>query len=114
MSNGDEVRLRHMLGAAQEAIAFASGRTRPELDDNRMLFHALVRNMEIIGEAASQVSRELRDVRSGLPWADVIGMRNRLIHAYFDVDPDIVWDTITQDLPPLIAALEDLLEQVEP
>jgi uncharacterized protein with HEPN domain len=76
-----------------------------------MLFHSLVRNMEIIGEAASQISRELRDSRSGLPWADVIGMRNRLIHAYFDIDPDIVWDTATQNLPLLIAALTKLIAE---
>ena len=69
--------------------------------------------MEIIGEAASQVSKALRDVRSGLPWADVIGMRNRLIHAYFDIDPEIVWGTITQDLPLLVAALTELVGQAE-
>ena len=96
MNSADELRLRHMLEAAHEAMLFAKGRSRIDLDENRMLFQALIRNMEIIGEAASQVSKELRDTRSGLPWADVIGMRNRLIHAYFDVDPDIIWDTVTQ------------------
>lgn len=105
MKIDDGVRLRHMLEAAREAMSFTEGRSRHDLDDNRMLFHALVRNMEIIGEAASQVSREFRDARSGLPWADVVGMRNRLIHAYFDVDPDVIWDTVTQDLPLLVAAL---------
>jgi uncharacterized protein with HEPN domain len=100
-----------MLEAAREAIFFAKGHSRGDLDENRMLFHSLIRNMEIIGEAASQVSKELRDTRSGLPWVDVIGMRNRLIHAYFDVDPDIIWDTVTQDLPLLVAALEDLIGQ---
>jgi uncharacterized protein with HEPN domain len=109
MKTDDEVRLRHMLEAAREAISFAEGRSRTDLDDNRMLFHARVRNMEIIGEAGSQVSKEFRDTRSGLPWADVIGMRNRLIHAYFDIDPDIVWDTATQDLPLPVAALTELM-----
>lgn len=70
-----------------------------------MLLHSLVRSIEIIGEAASQISRELRDRSPGLPWADVIGMRNRLVHAYFDIDPDIVWDTAAQDLPPLVTEL---------
>jgi len=100
-----------MLEAAREAISFAQGRSRADLEDNRMLFHALVRSMEIIGEAASQVSRELRDVGCGLPWADVIGMRNRLIHAYFDVDADIIWDTATRDLPLLVVALEELIQE---
>jgi uncharacterized protein with HEPN domain len=78
-----------------------------------MLLHSLVRNIEIIGEAASQISRELRDRSPGLPWTDVIGMRNRLVHAYFDIDPDIVWDTATQDLPPLVAELTKLLNKPE-
>jgi len=113
MKIDDGVRLRHMLEAAREAISFAQGCSRADLDRNRMLFHALVRNMEIIGEAASQVTKEFRDTRSGLPWADVIGMRNRLIHAYFDVDPDIVWDTATQDLPFLVDALTKLIGESE-
>jgi uncharacterized protein with HEPN domain len=70
-----------MLEAAREAMSFVEGRSRADLDENRILFLALVRNMQIIGEAASQVSRELRDARSDLPWADVIGMRNPLVHA---------------------------------
>ena len=102
-----------MLDAAREAESFANGRTRADLDNNRMLFHSLVRNLEIIGEAASQVSKEFRDARSGLPWSDVIGMRNRLIHAYFEVDPDVVWDTATQDLPLLVEALTKLIGQAE-
>ena len=78
----DRVRLGHMLEAAREILSFTEGRSRSELDDNRMLLLAIVRNLEVIGEAASQVSREFRVRTSGLPWADVIGMRNRLIHAY--------------------------------
>ena len=72
-----------------------------------MLLLALVKCIEIIGEAASRVTRETRDALSGIPWQDIVGMRNRLIHAYFDVDHDRVWDTIQQDLPPLVAALKD-------
>ena len=83
------------------------------MDTDRMLLLAIVRNLEIIGEAASQVSREFRERQSGLPWADVIGMRNRLIHAYFDVDPDIVWDTATKDLPLLVDELAGLLSVAE-
>ena len=63
MKPDDGVRLGHMLGAAREAISFADGCSRADLDSNRMLFHALVRSMEIIGEAASQVTREFRDAR---------------------------------------------------
>ena len=94
-------------------FSFFEGRSRTEIHRNRMLLHSLVRNIEIIGEAASQISKQLRDVKARLPWTDVIGMRNRLIHAYFDIDPDIVWDTATQDIPSLVAELTKLLGEPE-
>ena len=110
MSKRDDlVLLRHMLDAATEAVSFASGRSRDDLDTDRMLFHSIVRNLGIIGGAASQVSREFRARESGLPWADAIGMRNRVIHAYYDIDHDIVWHTTTQDFPALISELRNLL-----
>ncbi len=109
MSAEDLVRIRHMVEAAREALAFAEGRSREDLFESRMLFHSLVRNIEIIGEAASKVSPAMRRSRPEFPWSDVIGMRNRLVHAYFDIDPDIVWDTATQDLPSLLAALMVLI-----
>lgn len=81
MKADDEVRLAHMLEAAREALSFAEGRSREDVRRNRMLLHSLVGNIEIIGEAASQISLKLRDRSPALPWTDVIGMRNRLIHA---------------------------------
>ncbi len=74
-----------------------------------MLTLSLVRCIEVVGEAASQISPAFREAHPNIPWPQIIGMRNRLIHAYFDVDLDRVWDTITDDLPPLIAALERLV-----
>jgi uncharacterized protein with HEPN domain len=74
-----------------------------------MLVLSLVRELEIIGEAASNVSRETRSLSTGIPWQDITGMRNRLIHAYFDVDLDTVWSTVTKDLPVLKAELEKIL-----
>jgi uncharacterized protein with HEPN domain len=106
MRQTDEIRLRHMLDAAQEALAFANGRSRTDLDSDRMLVLALVKSIEIIGEAATKVSSEARSAIASLPWPNIIGMRNRLIHAYFDIDLDRVWDTIVDDLPPLIAELK--------
>ncbi|HVY93143.1 MAG TPA: HepT-like ribonuclease domain-containing protein, partial [Bryobacteraceae bacterium] len=73
--------------------------------------HSLVRSTEIVGEAAVHVSAELKDRTPGVPWHDLTGMRNRLIHAYFDIDPDIIWSTTTVDLPPLIELLNGLLEE---
>ena len=106
MQKDEVVRLRHMLDAAREAVSFAEGRRRADLDSDRMLLHSLVRCIEIIGEAATQVSEDKRRQFEKIPWQDVIGMRNRLIHGYFDIDPDRVWDTVVDDLPPLIQALE--------
>lgn len=114
MQKADAVRIRHMLDSAREAIAFAHGRTRKDLDGNRMLVLALVKSIEIIGEAASKVSPEARTYLSALPWPSIVGMRNRLIHAYFDIDLDRVWDTITDDLPPLIVELERAVGNLQP
>jgi uncharacterized protein with HEPN domain len=94
-----------MLQSAREAVGYAKGRTREDLENDRPLVHSLVRCLEIVGEAANYVSREFREMNPQIAWFDMIGMRNRLIHAYFDVDLDIVWKTVKEELPPLIAEL---------
>ena len=109
MRKDDLVRVRHMLDAAREALSFVDGKFRTDLDNNRMLVLSLVKDIEIIGEAANKVSKETQDEYPGVPWIDVIGMRNHLIHAYFDVDLNIVWDTVSKDLPPLIKELEKIV-----
>jgi uncharacterized protein with HEPN domain len=106
MRKDDTVRLRHMRDAAHEAIAFASSRSRVQLDDDRMLVLALVKEVEIIGEAAFRISKPTRDQLPEIPWDDVIGMRHRLVHAYFDINLDILWRTVQDDLPQLLAVLE--------
>ncbi len=103
-----------MLDAAREAVDFASGCTASELAKNRMLALALMKCIEIIGEAASKITPETRANYLGIPWADIVGMRHRLIHAYFDIDFDRVCDTITTDLPLLIANLDRILAGIEP
>ncbi len=92
-----------------EAIAFASGRTRSDLKHDRQLLLALVKSIEIVGEAASQVTERTRAQMPDLPWPAIVAMRHRLVHAYFDVDADRVWDTVADDLPPLVAALGQAL-----
>lgn len=88
---------------------YAAGRTRSDLDTDRMLVLSLVKSIEIIGEAASRVSPECRSECPAIAWTDVIAMRNRLIHAYFDINLDIVWQTAKEELPPLITELERVL-----
>ena len=98
-----------MLDAAREVMQFAEGRSKTDLKRDRMFALAVVKDIEIIGEAASRISEEIQEAYPQIPWVDIIGMRNRLTHAYFDINLDIVWDTITANLPPLIAELEKIL-----
>ena len=103
------LRLRHMLEHAREAVHFADGRSRADLDRDRILNLALVRLLEIVGEAAARVPIGQRDRWPAIPWEPIIGLRNRLIHGYSDVDLDILWAILTQDLPVLVAELERVL-----
>ncbi len=106
MDTLDHVRLQHMLEAAQEALTFAEGNSRADLESDRMLAHALVECLRVAGEAARQVSSGTRQEYPAIPWQDVIGMRNQLVHEYFKIDYDIVWQTVKEDLPSLVEALE--------
>ena len=108
-SHDSNVRLRHMLGAAREASQMAQGKSRADLDADRQLNLSLVRLLEIVGEAASRVPVGERAIYSGIPWIQIVGLRNRLIHGYDNVDFDILWEIVTQDLPPLIAELEKII-----
>ena len=106
MKKDDQIRLKHMLDSEKWVKVFASECKRNDLDNNRMLTNALVRELEIIGEAASKVSEEKRANLPKIPWRAIINMRNRLIHAYDMVDTDILWDTIVNNIPQLIEELE--------
>jgi uncharacterized protein with HEPN domain len=98
-----------MLDAAREAVAFVHDETRESLDSDRKLALALVKAVEIIGEAASQITPECQQAYPQIAWPQIIAMRNRLIHAYFDINLDVVWSTVRDDLPPLIVELEQLV-----
>jgi len=104
----DSVRIRHILDAAQRATAFVRERSRDDLDADQMLSLSLVRLLEIIGEAARGVSGPFREAHPEVAWKKMAGLRDRLIHGYFDVNLDIVWETVMQDLPSLIASVEKL------
>lgn len=101
------VRLRHMLDHAREAVAMAAGKRRADLDSDRKLNLALVRLLEVVGEAASRTPTDQRDQYPQIPWTQIVGLRNRLIHGYDSVDFDILWQIVTHDLP-LIVALEQI------
>lgn len=103
------VRLKHMLDASEAALKHISRKQRKDLDVNRTVLSAIVRELEIIGEAANSIPATFRKKHPEIPWRQMIAMRNRLIHAYFDVDHDIVWVTTKKYLPDLIEQLKILL-----
>lgn len=103
------VRLGHMLEASREATELARGKTRQDLSENRLLELALTRLVEIVGEAASRVPKEDQARFPDIPWADIVGMRNRLVHGYTEIDIDALWSTIEEDLPALVPLLEAAL-----
>jgi len=105
------VSVHHMLDHAREAVDMTRGRTRADLDTDRMLNLSLVRLVEIIGEAASRVPEEFRARYPEAPWRQTVGMRNRLIHGYDAINFDILWTIINQDLPPLIEQLETIIRR---
>lgn len=108
MRADDQVRLQHMIEAAQSAIEFVAGRNPVDLDTDRMLLFAVIRAIEVIGEAASKMSEELRVADNAIPWQAIIGMGNRLVHAYFDINTQIVWETATVEIPAILPLLQAL------
>ena len=100
-----------MLDRAREAVDMTGGRSRSDMDTNRMLNLALVRLMEVIGEAAGRVPENFRSRHPQVPWRDITDLRNRLIHGYDSVDFDRLWTIIQDDLPRLIEQLEIIVEQ---
>jgi uncharacterized protein with HEPN domain len=103
-----------MREAATTALEMAAGHDRTDLSTNTMLVMALTRCLEILGEAASKISPEVCAKFSAIPFPKIISMRNRLIHAYFEVNLDIVWTTVSDDLPELSRALDEALAEVDP
>lgn len=112
LSEPDRIRLQHMLDAARIAVRSAEGRRREDLDNQEdLMVHGLVRLVGVIGEAANRVSDAAQSDLGDIPWPDVIGMRNRLVHGYFDIDLDILWATVQTSLPELIQRLERALSR---
>ena len=106
----DPTRLRHMLDWAQTSERIASGQSRLSLDENVALRLALTRTLQVIGEAANNVTAESRRAYSAIPWTEIISMRHKLVHVYYAVDLNIVWTTVSEYIPPLLAELQRILE----
>ena len=109
MRPDDAIRIRHMIEAAQTAQRFVEGRRCADLDTDKMLLFAVVQAIQIIGEAASRISSETRTTTPLVPWARITGMRNRLVHAYDEINHEVVWQTATEEIPALLPLLNPLL-----
>jgi len=110
MSHRDTiVYVHHMLDHAKEAVEMTRGRTRMDLDEDRMLNLSVVRLVEIIGESCNRIPQEFRDTHTDIPWREISGARNRLVHAYDNIDFDILWGIVQNDLPELIEQLKAIV-----
>ena len=109
MSRRDLVYVGHMLDMARKAVSKTVGVSREAYDTDENLRLALTHLIQVIGEAARQVSREFSNTCPEITWADIIGMRNKVVHDYLGIDEDIVWEVATKDLPRLVEALEPIV-----
>ncbi len=109
MYQDDEALVLDMLIAARQATKYVAGVTVEEYYGDEVLQDALMHQVQIIGEAASRVSAPFRDGHPEIPWADIVGMRHRLVHDYRRINRDVVWKVANDDLPALIAVLEPLV-----
>jgi uncharacterized protein with HEPN domain len=105
----DRTRILHTIEAAETVQEFVGNRARGDLDSDRILLFALMRAIEVLGEAAAKVSPETRAMTKDIPWARIVSMRNRLIHAYFDIDHTILWKTATEEIPALLPILREMI-----
>jgi uncharacterized protein with HEPN domain len=113
MTDKDLIRLKHMLDSGQAVLSFVKGKKRTHLKTNRLLVSGIIRELEILGEAAGKVSQKTKNMFPKLPWKQLVGMRNRLIHAYFNVDHDIIWKTVKSNLPSFCRQLEKIIDSFE-
>ena len=113
MKKDDTVFLKHILDAINLIEEYLKDKSYEEFKDNRMLQDAVIREIEIIGEAAKNLSKEFRNKHSDIPWRQIAGMRDKLIHGYFGVDLDAIWDTATMDVPSLKERLQEILKKEE-
>jgi uncharacterized protein with HEPN domain len=114
MNERDSVRLRHMLDEAHKAQQFVQERSRDDLDRDELLSYAVRYALQIVGEAASQITTETRTQNPEVHWKDIIGMRQWLVHGYERVQNEIIWNTLTKDMVVLIAQLETILSPASP
>ncbi len=110
MQSEDKIRLQHILDEANEACQYIEGLSFDEFRKDGKTVRAVIRSIEVIGEAASKLSLDFRKDHPEVPWQKISGMRNRLIHVYFDIDYQIMWQTVKENLPSLIHQIQSILK----
>jgi uncharacterized protein with HEPN domain len=109
MQEKDLERLNQMLEAAKDAMSFIRSKTRSDLDKDRQLTLSLVKSLEMIAHAASKVSKECQLDCEPIPWEEVVDMKQQVVHTYWEIDRDWLWERVTTDLPALVKTLEEVL-----
>ncbi|MDH4241111.1 MAG: DUF86 domain-containing protein [Phycisphaerae bacterium] len=105
----DDAYMLDMLLAARKVRNYTRNVNWERFRDDDLIQNAVMHKIQIIGEAALKISRQYKDAHSEIPWQMIIGMRNRLVHEYFDIIPDRVWDVVEKDIPELIRLIEPLV-----
>lgn len=109
MPRDDSAYLLDMLLSARDALSFTEGMSFDDFVLDRRTQLSVLKSVEIVGEAAAQVSEDVTRANPDIPWREIVGMRNRLVHVYFDIDLPLVWDPVRHDIPDLIGRLEPLV-----
>lgn len=111
MSRNEIMYLRDIVQSCQKVLQFTKGLTQNDLLGDVRTYDAVVRNLEIIGEAAKHISSELREQISDIEWRKIAGLRDMLAHDYFGIDDDILWDIVTNRVPELAEVVEKFLDE---
>jgi uncharacterized protein with HEPN domain len=109
MQSDDLVYVGHMLDMARKASRLVEGKSRADYDQDELLRLALAHLAQVIGEAARRVSQEFARAHPQIPWKAIVGMRHKVVHDYMAVDEDVVWRTVTEELPSLVGLLEEAM-----
>lgn len=109
MLNDDWVYVGHMFDMSQQALEISSSKDKEVYDQDVTLRLALTHLVQMIGEAAQHVSNPFREAHLEIPWREIIGMRHRIVHDYLNVDEDVVWQVVQDDLPRLSATLKRII-----